>query len=179
VIPAVAEAAVLGPAVTQFLQMSPPLAGQVLFLSPMAAMRQFRADGTTGTVSCLPYAAMSANGVAWTTYGALASDLTITLANVSPALLGTYYCYTFYKHRAPDATALPYFGAAAVFSAGVGVAAVTLPTATAQLLIGYAGVAVCTVMFAGPLATIKTVLNDRTAESLPLAYTLAGVGNCT
>jgi len=39
---------------------------QVLFLSPLQAMRTFRVAGT-GDTSILPYAAMAANGCAWTT----------------------------------------------------------------------------------------------------------------
>jgi hypothetical protein len=180
-IPAAAEAAapLLGPGLAQFLAVTPPLAAQVLFLSPMQAIRQFRAEGTTGSVSSLPYAAMAANGVAWTAYGALGSDTTIMLANVMPAILGTYYCSVFYKYRAEGAVALPYFAGAAGFSAAVVAAALTLPTATAHLGIGYGGVAVCTVMFGGPLAAIQTVLRDKSAHSLPLAYTLAGLVNCT
>eukprot|EP00967_Tisochrysis_lutea_P000282 scaffold387_cov31-Tisochrysis_lutea.AAC.1 len=178
-VPSLAEPIALSAGLTQFLQVSPPLAAQVLFLSPMQAMSHFKAEKTTGSVSALPYAAMAANGVAWTTYGALGSDATIMLANIPPALLGSYYCYTFYQYRSPDAVTLPYFGGAALFSGGVGLAAAMLPTTSAQLVIGYAGVAVCTVMFAGPLAAIKTVLAQRSAESLPLAYTLAGVANCT
>eukprot|EP00962_Isochrysis_galbana_P011129 scaffold3116_cov101-Isochrysis_galbana.AAC.3 len=180
-IPAAAEAAtpLIGAGLAQFLSVSPPLAAQVLFLSPMQAIRQFRAEGTTGSVSSLPYAAMAANGVAWTAYGALGSDTTIMLANIPPALLGTYYCSVFYKYRADGAVALPYFAGAAGFSAAVVAAAITLPAATAQLGIGYGGVAVCTIMFGGPLAAIQTVLRDKSAHSLPLAYTLAGVANCT
>ena len=89
----------VGPAAVSFLQVSPPIAGQVLFFSPMAAMKQFRADGTTGAVSVMPYAAMAANGLAWTTYGALGSDLTIMLPNASGCVFGLYYCYQFYQYR--------------------------------------------------------------------------------
>jgi hypothetical protein len=274
-IPAAAEAAapLVGAGMAHFLSLSPPLAAQVLFLSPMQAIRQFRTDGTTGSVSSLPYAAMAANGVAWTAYGALGSDPTIMLANMPPALLGVYYCSVFYKYRADGAVALPYFAGAAAFSTAVAVAAITLPAATAKMAIGcafqqhhaphrkqnstqkrlpttkvnpeaslppcgcvcrillsptsrtnnnncdvrrtapktrttikpistsktkpspaanarlcsvarlpprrYGGVAVCTIMFGGPLASIKDVLRERSAHSLPLAYTLAGVANCT
>ena len=54
----------VGPAMASFLSVSPAIAAQILFLSPMQAIRQFRADGTTGPVSVMPYAAMAANGAA-------------------------------------------------------------------------------------------------------------------
>ena len=90
-------APLVGPLAVQLLQISPPIAGQVLFLSPMQAMRIFRTSGTTGDVSAIPYAAMVCNGVAWTTYGAIGSDLTIMLPNASGAMFGLYYCQQFYK----------------------------------------------------------------------------------
>ena len=110
---AAATAPLVGPAVTQFLQISPPLAGQVMFASPMQAMRQFKQDGTTGAVSIIPYAAMAANGCAWTTYGALGADLTIMLPNASGCLFGALYCQQFNKYRDPEAVVLPHVGCAA------------------------------------------------------------------
>lgn len=169
----------VGPGLVQFLQFSPPLAGQALFLSPMTAMSGFRANKSTGKISVLPYAAMTANGLAWTTYGALGGDLTIMLPNASGFVLGLYYCRTFHVYRSAEAVTTPYFAGASLFCAGVGFAVAALPAATAKLVIGYAGVAVCTVMFYGPLASIKTVLADRSATSIPLAFTAASTANCT
>ena len=174
-----ATAPLVGSSAVTFLQISPPIACKVLFLSPMAAMGQFRADGTTGGVSLITYAAMACNGLTWTTYGALGSDLTIMLPNASGFILGLYYCQQFYQHRAPDAVVAPYLGVATAFSTAVLGAAVTLPTETARLAIGYGGVAVCIAMFSGPLAAIKTVLHERSAAALPLAFTLASTVNCT
>lgn len=207
-VPAVAEAAaalvgplVVGPALTHFLQaaqpvhravflslrysltplvsqVSPPLAAQVLFVSPLQAMATFRADGTTGSVSAIPYAAMVANGVAWSAYGLLGSDMSILLANLPPIVLGSYFCATFYRYRSPGAVLQPFVGAAALFTCGVGAAAVALPIATARLLVGYAGVSTCMLMFAGPLASIRAVLAERSAASLPAAYTYVRMHAC-
>jgi len=145
----------------------------------MQAMRQFRADGTTGAVSVMPYAAMAANGAAWCTYGALGGDFTIMVPNFSGFVFGSYYCHQFYSYRAPDATVLPYFGGAATFVAAVVGAAATLPLASAQTVIGYAGCTLTALMFMGPLAAIQTVMRDHSAASLPLAFTLASTANCT
>jgi solute carrier family 50 (sugar transporter) len=176
---ATVAAPLVSPAVVTFLQVSPPIAGQVLFLSPMAAMRQFREEGTTGGVSIIPYAAMAANGLAWSTYGALGADLTIMLPNASGCVLGLYYTQQFYKYKAPDAVVLPYIGGATAFSAAVVGAAATMPLETARMAIGYGGVAVCIAMFSGPLAAIQTVLRERSAAAIPLAMALASTANCT
>jgi len=169
----------VGPMAVSFLSVSPAIAGQILFLSPMQAMRQFRESGTTGAVSVMPYAAMAANGAAWTIYGALSSDYTIMVPNFSGLLFGAYYCSTFYAHRAPDATVVPYFGGGAAFVAAVVGAAATLPVASAQTFIGSAGCALTALMFYGPLASLGTVMRDKSAASLPLAFTLASTANCT
>ena len=122
----------------------PMLTPHVSSLSPLvalferSAMRQFRNNGTTGDVSALPYAAMAANGAAWTAYGLLNGDYTIMLPNASGFVLGAYYCSQFYIHRAPGATVIPYFGGAAAFVASVGAAASALPAETAKLGIGCA-----------------------------------------
>jgi len=42
----------------------------------------FRSEGTTGTMTAVPYSAMVASGAIWVTYGFLASDATIWLPNV-------------------------------------------------------------------------------------------------
>ena len=178
-VPLAAAAPLLGPTAVSFLSVSPALAAQILFLSPMQAMKQFRESGTTGDVSVMPYAAMAANGAAWCTYGALGSDLTIMAPNASGLLFGTYYCYQFYKYRNPDATVVPYFAGGTGFAALAVGAAATLDTASAKMVIGYAGCALTMFMFLGPLTAIRVVLRDRSAASLPLAFTLASTANCT
>ena len=173
-----AAAPLVGPNATYFLAVSPAIAAQFLFLSPMQAMKQFRESGTTGDVSVMPYAAMAANGAAWFTYGALGSDFTIMVPNVSGLVFGSYYCHQFYTHRAPDATVLPYFGGGAAFVTATTTAAATLPVDDAKTIIGYAGCTLTALMFYGPLAAVGTVLKDKSAASLPLAFTLASTANC-
>jgi hypothetical protein len=46
----------------------------------------FRSEGTTGTMTAVPYSAMVASGAIWVTYGFLASDATIWLPNVRTLL---------------------------------------------------------------------------------------------
>ena len=111
--------------------------------------------------------------------GALGADWTIMIPNFSGLIFGAYYCHQFLIHRHPDAVVMPFFGGAAAFMAAVGGAAITLPAASAQPLIGYAGVTLTGLMFVGPLAAIGTVLKEKSAAALPLAFTLASTANCT
>ena len=74
---------------------------------------------------------------------------------------------------------MPYFAGGAGFAALAIGAAATLDLASAKLVIGYAGCSLTMFMFLGPLTAIRVVLRDRSAASLPLAFTLAGTANCT
>jgi len=55
----------LDPSIVKFLQVVPPLAFQIVILAPVQAIRRFREEGTTGSVSPVPYAAMCSNGAIW------------------------------------------------------------------------------------------------------------------
>jgi solute carrier family 50 protein (sugar transporter) len=45
-------------------------------------------------------------------------------------------------------------------------------------LVGNLGVVLCVAMFGSPLAALKTVVSTKSAESIPLPFTLASVLNC-
>lgn len=164
----------------RLLQVSTPLASQVLFLSPLHAMEKFREEGTRDA-SALPYAAMVANGAAWCAYGASAPstpDMTILLGNAGGVAFGLYYCYTFYKHMSPGSDGPMLFaGALSVVVASLAAAA-TLPVQTVHDVAGFAGVGFCVLMFSGPLASVQVILRSCSASSLPMGFTLATVLNC-
>lgn len=166
--------------VQQFLQASTPLASQVLFLSPLKAMTQFREAGT-GDATALPYAAMVVNGAAWIGYGALTSpapDMTILLSNVGGVLFGLYYCLTFSRHMSALSDAPRLFTGAVVIVGMLLAAVISLPAELARDVLGYAGVGFSVLMFSGPLASVQAILRDCSAKSLPIGFTIATVVNC-
>lgn len=165
--------------VLRLLQVAPPVASQILFLSPLSVMNSFREEGTKDA-SALPYAAMVANGAAWVAYGALAPapDLTIMLANVGGVLFGLYYCAVFASNMSKSSDGPLLFSAAFGVVAAIVAAAGLLPAAVAHEYIGYAGVALCVLMFSGPLASVQAILRDCCASSLPIGFTVATVCNC-
>lgn len=166
-----------GPLVEQALTVLPPVLLQFVFFSPLPAVRQFHETGTTGDVSIMPYSMMVANGTLWFTYGAILSNPTIMLPNVTAIVMGTGYCYTFWRNRSPQAVTVPYLaGAAGLCSVTIG-SAMALPVADAQNFIGYLGCVVCAGMFSGPLASMQTVLRDRSAAAIPLGFTLFSTVN--
>jgi len=170
---------VLDERMAHFLSVAPPILLQVVFLSPLPAVKQFRDTGTTGNVSMMPYTMMVANGTLWFTYGALLSNPTIMLPNITAIVMGTGYCAAFWRYRSPQASVAPYVGASASICALVIGSAMILPPADAKSVIGYLGCGVCAAMFAGPLASMQSVLRDRSAASLPIGFTLFSTLNTT
>lgn len=166
-----------GPQLAEFLKVAPGVAVQFVFLSPLLAVKAFRDTGTTGDVAVAPYAAMFANGVLWASYGVLLDNPSIALPNVSAIVLGASYCAAFYCYRSPQACVLPYFGAAGSMVAATAGAAATLPAAEAAGVIGSIGCVASVAMFAGPLASIRAVLRDRSAAAIPPAFTVVSCAN--
>lgn len=56
--------------------------------------------------------------------------------------------------------------------------AVLLPENHAASLIGNMGVAFCMMLNASPLVAIKTVIQEKSAESIPLSFTVASMCCC-
>ena len=175
---ATASTTALPTAMISFLQVAPPVAAQIVFLSPLAAMKQFKEAGTTGDVSPIPYAAMCVNGFLWVVYGGLKGDMTIIAPNASGFLFGAYYVKTFAQYRAPSVNMTPYYGGTVAMSAAVVGMASVMETSAAIDAIGLTGCAVVAVMFGGPLGSIKTVLKDKNTNSLPVPFTVAAFVNC-
>ena len=87
------------------------------------------------------------------------------------------------KHAPKESSTLPgpvvlhIRAALTAFATALSVATV-FPRDKAAQLIGNAAVLFCMFLFASPLWAIKTVIADRSAESIPLPFTLATVTNC-
>eukprot|EP01061_Rhynchopus_euleeides_P021267 TRINITY_DN3469_c1_g1_i1.p1 TRINITY_DN3469_c1_g1~~TRINITY_DN3469_c1_g1_i1.p1 ORF type:complete len:179 (+),score=47.14 TRINITY_DN3469_c1_g1_i1:293-829(+) len=85
------------------LQILPPLAAQVVTLSPLSTMATIRSNASTGSLPLLPYSMMACSGFLWICYGTLTGDHSIIAANVSALVLGLWYCRTFVQHKSQDA----------------------------------------------------------------------------
>ena len=172
-----ATATTLSPAVLTFLKVFPPLAAQACFFAPLQAMKQFKKDGTTGDVAPIPYTAMCINGIVWVAYGALLGEPTIWAPNISAFCFGAYYVYQFNLYKAPHVNMTPQYAAIAIAAAATGGLCIGLPD-DAGFIIGHCAIVIVAVMFGGPLASISTVLKDKSTKSLPFAFTVATLVNC-
>jgi solute carrier family 50 protein (sugar transporter) len=97
--------------------------------------------------------------------------------------LGVYYFVTFTRFSPKESPTLP--GSTLQHLQGISlimgittILALSLTTMKAAEVIGIMGVVFCVVMFASPLAALKSVLATKSAKSIPLPFTLAAVANC-
>lgn len=162
----------------------PGLAALGIFVNPlMEAMPRIRREGNVGRLPLLPYSAMASQGLVWTFYGALLGNPAVWSPNVGATVLGLYYCWVYHKHCPPSADWLPltrwphatgFLGTALL----CGAASQLLPTAAALTVIGFAGNVMTLTMFAGPLAAIRTVMNDKNTRAMPFGFTCVVNINC-
>jgi len=170
---------------TRFLQIVPPLCAQFLFASALQAIMQFRQNKTTGKLSGLAPASMAVNCTLWSTYGFLVAhgtsqicDWTITLPNLSGLALGCVYSYFYQKYCPPGAFNKYLLGGGAVFLTLGGASAVLDPLMLKDA-VGYTAAAAAVVLMASPLATIKTVIEEKSTAALPLIPSIAVLCNAS
>jgi len=177
-VPAAASAAVttaagymLSPAALTFLSTSGPACFLFLQLSGVRTVQQILKDKTTGQLSLLPFASLFTNCVIWSWYGYLLGDNTVMLPNVSGMVCGAIYTAVFLRYAATSQ--IPLLAGSAVIASGVTYAALTVPAQTVLPYIGYLGDVLAVIMMASPLATIGTVLKDKSTRSMPFATSVA------
>lgn len=104
-------------------------------------------------------------------------------ANGVGILLSIFYFLEFLKYAPRASETLPgtkrmhiqgFLTTASIIAA----LAVTLPSRTAASIIGDIGIIFCCLMFASPLVAIKTVIQTKSAISIPLPLTLASIACC-
>ena len=115
--------------------------------------------------------------------GILKKDPKIWSCNVVALLLGSYYTYIFTRFCPPTSSTLPgsvrtHFNAiAGIFTFAVMVAT-QLPVEKAASILGGLGVLICLILFGSPLSALKTVIQTKSAKSIPLPFTIGTVVNC-
>ena len=117
------------------------------------------------------------------TAGMLKRDKKIWAPNFFGFLCGLNYFYQFQKHCSKTASNLPgtlsqHFNYSALVVTLTALIAVTLGTDLAATLIGRFAVLVCIVLFISPLSSFKSVIETKSAKSIPLPFTLTCMLNC-
>ena len=129
----------------------------------------------------MPYSSMIASAAVWTSYGLLKSNAKIWSPNGIGLVLSLYYFLQFVRFAPSRSPTLP--GSITQHIQGIStIALATLVTSTlvpdGARWIGLAGVALCIFMFAAPLSALKTVIQQRSAKSIPLPFALMSAINC-
>lgn len=155
-----------------------------IFINPMLeAMPRIRKNGCVGKFPLLPYSAMAAQGMVWTTYGLIVGNPAIWTPNFIAMLLGLRYWKEFRTFCPPNADWLPltekhhrlvFFGTAAL----CGIAASAMETSAALTCLGLTGNVMTLKMFGGPLAAMRTVIREKSTKAMALGFTLIVNLNC-
>jgi solute carrier family 50 protein (sugar transporter) len=150
---------------------------------PYLTIKQVTKDKSVGTLPLLPYSSMIANCFLWLAYGVLKSEPKVWGTNLIGLGFGLYYFLKFVRYAPAKSSTLP--GSVrqhvnvclAVIGGAFGLVYLS-PLNDPAAIIGNAAVLFCVAMFGSPLAALKTVLQTRSAKSIPLPFTLATVLNC-
>jgi len=146
------------------------LAGPAFFLSMQGSSVQIAAkiasNRSVGSLSALPFVSLLTNCVIWTYYGVIKNDKTVFIPNGIGILAGAG-CVAAYHRYAPKAPTAIYAVAAAVIAL-----CTFLFTKGNYQLLGYIGCILAVVLSGSPLATLKTVVKDKSTASLPFLPSL-------
>lgn len=123
---------------------------------------------------------MLMNAFMWFSYGFLRDEPKIWTSNGVGFFLGCFYFLEFVRYAPKHSPTLPgsvtsHFHACFVAVLGTLLLALMEPDG---IVIGHIAVFSCVAMFAAPLAAVPTVLETRSANAIPLVYTVAVFLNC-
>uniref|UniRef100_A0A7S2VZP2 Sugar transporter SWEET1 n=1 Tax=Eucampia antarctica TaxID=49252 RepID=A0A7S2VZP2_9STRA len=159
-----------------------PPAAIVVTLSPIPTIQKIISQSSIMDFPLLPYSTMVANCFLWTVYGWLVDERKIWVTNLLGFILSTIYFYQFQKFCPADVSNLP--GKLSHHLIGLSffiIVTIVTPSLFGRQgpsLIGKAGVVICSLMFFSPLSKLKTVIREKSAESIPLPFTIACCINC-
>jgi solute carrier family 50 (sugar transporter) len=120
------------------------------------------ADKSVGSLSPLPFVSLLTNCVIWTYYGLLKSDLTVLVPNGIGILAGLICVAGYHRYVNPKPVNL-YAGAAAIIAFST-----TCYYLKNYQLLGLLGCALAVLVTGSPLATLRTVIKEKSTASLPL-----------
>lgn len=154
-----------------------PLSSILLSMAPLPTIQQISKDKSVGALPLLPYSSMIANAFVWTCYGFMKNESKIWIANGPGLFLGLYYFVNFVKHSPKAAPTLP-GSVQKHLQVALAIIMATLLTAFSPLksksvIVGRAAVAICIALFASPLASLKTVIDTKSAASIALPLSVA------
>lgn len=126
---------------------------------------------------------MVANCFLWFTYGLLRHEIRVWGTNGIGLLFAVFYFLKFTRYAPLKSSTLPgsirqhIHANIVVVAATFGIVYLS-PLTDPAAVIGNIAVLFCVAMFGSPLAALQTVLQTKSAKSIPLPFTMATVLNC-
>ena len=163
---------VIAPALS-LAQLGPVLkvAGPIFFLGLQSASvntaLKIANDKSTGQLSALPFVSLLTNCIIWTLYGYLKSDNTVLVPNAIGIVAGGFGTFIYNKYSADKP--LKIYAASVILSAIASFLAFT----GNWYALGLLGCLLAVAVSGSPLATLKTVIRDKSTASLPFPTSLA------
>jgi solute carrier family 50 protein (sugar transporter) len=150
---------------------------------PWPTIQQITRNKSVGDLPLLPYSSMIANCFLWLTYGVLKNEIKVWGTNLIGLFFAVFYFLKFARYAPLKSATLPgsirqHVNVCFAVMAGTFGLVYLSPLKDPASIIGNIAVLFCVAMFGSPLAALKTVLQTRSAKSIPLPFTLATVLNC-
>jgi solute carrier family 50 protein (sugar transporter) len=157
----------------------PPLATAAAigtYAGSLLDARSWKEQGT-GSLSHLPYGMLLLNAGGWVCYGVLSGIASIVISNVVGLTIAAGLCAAFVAFsREGSSEAQTMYGYVAGYL--VLLSLLSFYGALTAETVGLLSSAVSILMFASPLATLRTVLSTKSAASLPAPMVVVGLA-CT
>jgi solute carrier family 50 (sugar transporter) len=160
-----------------------PVTAMILFAAPIPTILQITNNKSVGTLPLLPYSSMIANAILWTTYGILRKESSIYTCNGIGIVLSLLYLLQFIKYSPKQSSTLPgsvvqHISTITFVTIGAILLAIQPYIQSSADIIGSLAVLFCMAMFASPLSALQTVINTKSAISIPLPLAIASIANC-
>ncbi len=118
-------------------------------------------DGSVGKLSIVPFVSLLTNCVIWFLYGMLKHDFTVLVPNGMGILAGLF-CFTSYLRYSKNVEVITI-----AVSLALVVFAFTLYYMKDYNTLGTTGCILAIILMGSPLATLSTVIRERSTETMP------------
>lgn len=151
-------------------------AGPIFFLglqasSVQTAMKIIK-EKSVGKLSPIPFLCLLTNSIIWTMYGVLKKDLTVLIPNASGSLAGLG-CALTYQRYSTQSNVMQVLTSIFIITG-----CIALAGSRQTVLLGTIGCILAIALSGSPLATIQTVIRDKSTDALPLTTSLVTWLNC-
>ena len=119
-------------------------------------------NGSVNNLSPIPFLSMLVNGVYWSLYGDMKGDNTVFVPNFSSVIVGLV-CVIIYHIYSKYGIKTSYY----LISLGLVILAIIYKTYNLPNILGYIGVVMAVLLMGSPLATLGTVLKEKSTAALP------------